>query len=110
MESIQVVVISKNMSLSIPDFFYFHMINVPITFIDDHTLQLDSQFIQFDYLIILSKELVIDLNPLKLLIDRDVVVTNYFHQTILEHIYYLNSEFSQQKILDNILRHIHCGE
>ena len=78
------------------------IINSLVTMIDDYHLILNVKFIEFDYLIIEDLTLVTDLAKTKILIDDDTVVTNFFGQTSIEHIYVGD--------IDNALDHLYNGE
>lgn len=75
-----------------------HFINNSFTLIDDHHLLYNDETYEFEYLIYSNK---IDTKYQKenlLLKENNIPVTNFYYQTTLENIYYINEENLEQKI------------
>jgi hypothetical protein len=78
---------------------------------DDFSLKTSTELIHFDYLIILNKEHINNITMLPLYCDASIIVTNYYQQSNIDHIYYINEndEFLFSK-LDKAIHHICYGE
>lgn len=71
-------------------------------FIDDHHLKYKNEIIEFEYLIYTNKLNVTYNNKKILLFENNIPITNFYHQTTLENIYYVTEDNLEQKINDII--------
>ncbi|MBQ4571445.1 MAG: hypothetical protein IJB21_07100 [Bacilli bacterium] len=71
-------------------------------FIDDHHLKYKNEIIEFEYLIYTNKLNVTYNNKNILLFENNIPITNFYHQTTLENIYYITEDNLEQKINDII--------
>ena len=66
-------------------------------FIDDHHIKYNNEIIEFEYLIY-SNELNVTFEKKNMLMfENNIPITNFYHQTSLENIYYITE--------DNLVRH-----
>ncbi len=65
--------------------------NRDFVLIDEHHLSIDHLEIEFNYLIY-SKDIKVEYANNLLLLENMIPVTNFFYQTSLENIYYINNE------------------
>lgn len=89
-----IVIVSERKNLEIDDFNQDELliIDSTIDFISDIELIYHDKIISFDYLIIDDLKLCQNLKKTQILIDDNVPVTNFYHQTSNEYIYYGNIE------------------
>lgn len=100
------LIISKHMiDLSTLDLPYL-LIQDPITFINDHIMLYGNEEVSFEYLLIISIDLVTNSKILPFIIDRDRLLTNYYHQTNIEHIYFFENDYSFFNKLQTVCHHI----
>lgn len=79
-----------------------HSFNKAAILTDDHHLYVDEQKVFFDYLIITDYSLIIkdQLNLIKC--EHQVPITNFYHQTVCENIYYCDSDIAFKKAIQHI--------
>jgi hypothetical protein len=87
------------------------VVSESIDLIDDFSLNTSSEIIHFDYLVVLNTELIQNIPLLSLYYDGNTIVTNYYQQSNIDHIYYVSeSDQSLNDKLDKALHHICYGE
>ena len=71
-------------------------------FIDDHHIKYNNEIIEFEYLIY-SNELNVTFEKKNMLMfENNIPITNFYHQSSLENIYYITEDNLEQKINDII--------
>ncbi len=82
----QFIILSKqDIELSNLD---YCQIKKAIVLVDENTLILNDQKINFNYLLFDDAMLISNLKDTKILTDRAIIVTNFFHATSVENIFY----------------------
>ena len=95
----QIIIIDKNYNSQLDDVI---VINESVELIDEVTIMLSNKDIyNFDYLIFTSPSLITNFNETNILHDGGFPVTNYFHQTTYENIYYVTCD-NIETALNNI--------
>lgn len=77
-------------------------LNDECTLIDDHHINYQDKVYEFEYLIYSNKANLNFINNHLLLKENNIPITNFYHQTSLEHIYYITEDNLKQKIIDII--------
>ena len=70
--------------------------------IDENHLKYKNEIIEFEYLIYTNKLNITYKNKNILLFENNIPVTNFYHQTTLENIYFITEDNLEQKINDII--------
>lgn len=70
----------------------YKLIFEDFSFIDEHHLKVNDTIFEFNYLIYTKDLNVYYPSDNFILIEDDIPITNFFYQTSLEHIYYINKE------------------
>ena len=70
-----------------------------VKILNEYQLSYNNKIIDFDYLLIQSLDLIVDIQNLKILMD-DGPVTNFFQQTSQEHIYFGNLELALDHLIN----------
>lgn len=100
------LIVSKHMidlsTLGLP----YLLIQDPITFINDHVMLYNNEEVSFEYLLINNKDLVTNFKTIPFIIDHDRLLTNYYHQTNIEHIYFFEYDYSFHDKLQTVCHHI----
>lgn len=77
-------------------------INNDFIIVDDHHIKYEDKLIEFEYMIY-SNLLKINYEKSNLILLEDMQpITNFYHQTSIENIYFITEENTQSKILDII--------
>lgn len=77
-----------------------------IKIIDSYHFSLKNEIITFDYLIIKDYKKLENIKKLDCLIDDNVIITNYYLQSSLEHIFALNQNDDVTSQLQKIVNFI----
>jgi hypothetical protein len=87
------------------------IVHYPIVVCNDYLITLDQEDIAFDYLVILNTNLVANFSVLPLYKEVETIITNYYQQSSIEHIYYINeNDLLLEKKLELAINHICYGE
>lgn len=84
------IIITKSDIMIKKNYDYF-ITNQSFSLLDEHHLAINQTIYEFNYLIF-SKEIEVEYPNNLILLENSIPVTNFYYQTSLENIYYINKE------------------
>jgi hypothetical protein len=75
------------------------LINESCELVDDKHIKYNNDIYEFEYLIYSN---LVDIKNTFVVCENEIPITNYYHQTSLDHIYYINEDNLQETINDII--------
>ena len=75
------------------------LINESCLLVDDKHIKYNNDIYEFEYLIYSN---MVDIKNSFVILENGIPITNYYHQTSLDHIYYINEDNLQETINDII--------
>ena len=82
------------------------LVQEPTTFINDHVILCNNEEVSFDYLLVTNLDLITNSKLVPFIIDHDRLLTNYYYQTNIEHIYFFEYDLSFPDKLLRVCNHI----
>ena len=92
-----IIISNKDYKLNNED---IKIINTNVELVSDYELKLNSELIQFDYLIIDDLSLIKNIENGRMLIDDVIPVTNWYGETSVDSIFYGNVNKALEFLLE----------
>lgn len=100
MQYFDLIIITKNkITIQLP--IDYLLINDDFILLDEHHIKINQQIYEFNYLIY-TADLQVKYENINILLEENIPVVNFFYQTSIENIYYINKD-NYQEIINEII-------